>query len=206
MHGAALRAADLWLVEQQLVDEARKPLPSLGLPVQRSGAGPCERVVLRFPAGLGRPPRAFDPSPVLEANERDVQGSLVQRERMVGELIETGGEAVGVLRPHRRERPKHDQIERPLQQLHARTIFTGHSSGVERALHWYVKWSDQAGPELPKVQRLRSRPVREPATNGGNNQRKEGGRKDGASKAGVEQEQVGQNRADHRAAQEGCAK
>ena len=60
---------------------------------------------------------------------------------MVGELIEPGGEAVGVLRPHRRERAEDDQVQRPLEQLDAGAVFTGHCSEVEPGLHWNVKWS-----------------------------------------------------------------
>src|SRR5205807_10645150 len=123
--------------------EARKPLPALDLLVQRSGTRPRDRVVLRLAAGLRRLPRAFDPSLLLETDERDVQGSLIQRKRMVGERIEPGGEAVGVLRPHGRKRAEHDQVEGALQQLDPGTIFTGHCSEVERALHWDVKWGDR---------------------------------------------------------------
>jgi hypothetical protein len=52
---------------------------------------------------------------------------------MIGHLLEPGGEAVGVLRPHRRQRLEHDQIERALQQLHAIAAgyFTRHPSGEQ---------------------------------------------------------------------------
>ena len=48
---------------------------------------------------------------------------------MIGDLIEPRREPVGVLRPHRGQGAQDDEVQRPLQQLDALAVFTGHYSG-----------------------------------------------------------------------------
>ena len=67
---------------------------------------------------------------------------------MVGHLLEAGGQPVGVLRPHRRQRAQHDQIERALQELDAiaRFGFTGHLSGASTgSISRFTELSSGAG-------------------------------------------------------------
>lgn len=47
---------------------------------------------------------------------------------MVAYLLETGGKAVGVLRPHRRQCAHHDEVEAALKDFDTVTSFTGHRS------------------------------------------------------------------------------
>ena len=72
---------------------------------------------------------------------------------MVGHLLEAGGEPVGVLRPHRGEGAEHDEIERALQQLDARSLFTGHRSGDMPRAHWRVKWRAQLAEHAVQCRR-----------------------------------------------------
>ena len=92
-----------------------------------------------FASRLGTLPGAFDPASLLEAHQTGVERALVEREGMIRYLFQPGGESVRVLRPHRRQRPHHDEVEGPLQQFDPVVLFTGHLSGVDHRLHWGVK-------------------------------------------------------------------
>jgi hypothetical protein len=60
---------------------------------------------------------------------------------MLGDLLEAGGEAVGVLRPHRVERTQHDQIERALLQFDLVLAFTGRPSDLREPLRSHdITW------------------------------------------------------------------
>jgi len=76
-----------------------------------------QRVELGFAVRFRPPPGALDPAFLLHADKRRIQRALVQRERMVRHLRETGGERVGVKRPHRGQGAQDDEVERALQQL-----------------------------------------------------------------------------------------
>ena len=110
------------------------------------GATPGGRdgVVLRLAAALRLAPRAFDPPPLFEPDEGGIERSLVEHQRMLGHLFEARRQCVGVQRPHRRQRPEHDQIQR--FRAGVRRVpcppCTGLSSGDHSsALYWEVKWS-----------------------------------------------------------------
>src|SRR5205823_7880289 len=88
---------------------------------------------------------------LLQADQRGIQGSLIERERRLRDLLQTRGEAVGVLWPHRVQGPQHDQVEGALQQLHAAVWFTWHSSGLRSRsfarFHWLVKCTIDGDPK-----------------------------------------------------------
>ena len=79
--------------------------------------------------------RSLDPTLLFEADEGGIERPLFQREGMLGDLLEPRGDAVGVLRPHRGERPQDDQVERALQKIDAAGFFTRHPS--ESMQHFY---------------------------------------------------------------------
>jgi hypothetical protein len=51
---------------------------------------------------------------------------------MVGNLLESRRQAVGMLRPHPRQGTNDDQVERSLQDFDALGFFTGHRSEEKR--------------------------------------------------------------------------
>ena len=119
----------------------------LGLLVERPRAGLGDAVVLRLAIALGALPRALDPALLLEAHERRIQRALIEHERVVGDLLEARREPVGVLRPHRGERPQDDQIERAVQEFDA----FGHSttrSSEARATRSHSFTGESSGREL----------------------------------------------------------
>ena len=119
----------LRLIQQKFVHEAREPAPALGLLLERSHTGPGDGVVLGVAIVFGLLPRAVDPPLLFESHEGGVQGALIQRQRMIGDLFEACGEGVGVLRSHAGERAQHDEIERSLEEFDARAPCARHPSG-----------------------------------------------------------------------------
>jgi hypothetical protein len=69
----------------------------------------------------------FDPALLFEPDQRRIQRSLVQRQRVLGDLLEPCRQRVGMQWPHRRQRAQHDQVEGSLEQFDA---FTRHPSGI----------------------------------------------------------------------------
>src|SRR4051794_1665420 len=116
------------VLEEQLVDQPCEPAPALRLLRQGAFAGARQRVELGFAVGFRPAPAALYPALLLHADERGIERALVERERMVRDLRETGGERVGMKRPHRGQGAQDDQIERALQQLDV-LVSTGHASG-----------------------------------------------------------------------------
>src|SRR3954471_5219658 len=114
--------------EQELVDQPCEAAPALGLLREGAFTRARQRVALGFAVRFGPAPGALDPAFLLHANERRIQRALVERERMVRHLRETGRERVGMKRPHRGQGAQDDEIERPLQQLDV-LASTGHASG-----------------------------------------------------------------------------
>src|ERR1043166_7668159 len=97
-------------------DRADESVPGRELLSQRASSGGGEPVVLRAPAVLGDAPLRIDPAPLLEPDERRVDGALPYLQRVLGELLDAVGESPSV---HRRERERFedDQVERALQNL-----------------------------------------------------------------------------------------
>src|SRR4029453_6675819 len=93
-------------------------------------------VILRLTVALRPLPRPLDPALLLEANERGIQGPLIERQRMLGDLLEARGEPVSMLGPHRGERPQDDQIERALEKFDAFSHSTPHPSEVGSSVPW----------------------------------------------------------------------
>src|SRR5262245_24145955 len=72
--------------EKQLVDELGQPPPARGFLRQATFAGPGDGVVLGVAVVLGLLPLPLDPAFLLEAHERRVERTLVERERVVRDL------------------------------------------------------------------------------------------------------------------------
>src|SRR5688500_4367457 len=91
--GSALRGEDE-------TDGADEPVPRRELLPQRAPSGGGEPVVLGAPAVLGDSPLRVDPSPLLQPDERWLDGALPYLQRILGELLDAVGESPAV---HRRE-------------------------------------------------------------------------------------------------------
>src|SRR4051812_25622938 len=116
------------VLEQELVDQPCESAPALRLFCERAFTRPRQRVELGFAVRFRPAPGALDPAFLLHADERRIQRALVERERMVRHLRETGRERVGMKRPHRGQGAQDDEVERPLQQLDV-LVSTRHTSG-----------------------------------------------------------------------------
>jgi hypothetical protein len=116
------------VLEQELVDKPCEPAPALRLLRQGAFTRTRQRVELGFAVRFRPAPGALDPALLLHADERRIRRALVERQRMVRHLRETGRERVGMKRPHRGQGAQDDEIERPLQQLDV-LVSTGHTSG-----------------------------------------------------------------------------
>src|SRR6185436_4751554 len=104
-------------VVEQLVDEPGEAPPALRLLVERARTGLGDAVVLRLAIALGPLPRALDPTLLLEPDQRGIQRALIEEKRMLGHLLEPRRQSIRVLRPHRRQRAKDDEIQRALKKL-----------------------------------------------------------------------------------------
>src|SRR5262249_43218712 len=89
----------------------------------------------------------LDPPLLLQANESGIQRSLIQNEWMIGNLLQSRRDAVGVLRPHGSKRSEHDKVQRPLQELDALLRSTRHASSPWRKV-WISCTRTSSGVEL----------------------------------------------------------
>src|SRR5438093_3591486 len=137
------------LVQQQLVDQAGEPAPTFRLLFQTTNAGFGDAVVLRLAIAFGSLPGALDPSLLFESDEGRVERALIERERRLGDLLESSRQPVRVLRAHGMQRPQHDQIKGALEQLDAFLRFTGHPSGLRTRSLAGFRLIGQVGVELP---------------------------------------------------------
>src|SRR5688500_2082666 len=80
------------VLEQKLVDEARETAPALRLLRERAVTRARQRIELGFAVGFRPAPGALDPALLLHADERRIQGALIEGQRMVRHLLETGRE------------------------------------------------------------------------------------------------------------------
>jgi hypothetical protein len=93
---------------EKLFDQARQLSPAPGFLIERSAAGRRDRVIFRFPVVLGLPPGALDKALLPQPDQSRVQSTLVEIERIVRNLLEPGGDPVGVLRTHAGQRTQDD--------------------------------------------------------------------------------------------------
>ena len=118
---------------QEARHHAGDALPVLRRRRQLPAAGPRDRVELRPSVVLGAAPRRRNPAAMLEAQERGVDGSLVQLQRVVADLLDAARDAVAVQGAHALERLQDHQIERALKDIRpcvgAGASF-GHAKGV----------------------------------------------------------------------------
>jgi hypothetical protein len=84
----------------------------------------CFAVVFRLAPGPRNPSILFQPY------QCRVQRSLVEIEEAIGDLLQPGGDLVGVLRAHGGKRAQDDKIERALEQLNLIFIFAWHPSDL----------------------------------------------------------------------------
>src|SRR5262249_13685345 len=63
---------------------------------------------------LGGSPLAVDPALLLEAQQRRVDGALIERERAMSELLDPPGQTVAMHRTHDVEGLQHHQVESPV--------------------------------------------------------------------------------------------
>lgn len=66
---------------------------------------------------------------LFETDERGIEGALIQLEEVFGDLLQAGGDGIGMLLAHGLEHAEDDEIERALQNGNAIFVFTWHSSG-----------------------------------------------------------------------------
>ena len=99
------------LARQQSVDEAGGALPPGCLLRECPDARPRDGVVLRLAIVFRRLPGPFYPALLLQTHQRGIQRALIESYRLLGHLLDPGGDAVSVLRPHDREGPKDDELE-----------------------------------------------------------------------------------------------
>ncbi len=106
------------------IDETRRALPPGRLLGERTCARPRDRVVLGLAVVLGGLPGPFDPALLLQADERGIERALIQPDGLLGDLLDPGGDAVGVLRAHGGERSQHDELEGAGEQVGAPGLST----------------------------------------------------------------------------------
>src|SRR5215831_8846332 len=88
--GSVAAVPSLPLPEQKLVDETSEPTPPVRLPFKTSETALRDVVVLGLAVVLGTLPRALDPAFLLQTRERRIESPLVQPERRLRQLLESG--------------------------------------------------------------------------------------------------------------------
>src|SRR5512135_2892359 len=73
---------------------AGEALPVAGVGSQLAAAGAGDRVELGLAVVIGGAPVRFDPSALLETNERRVDRALVEQDFVAADLLNTAGDAV----------------------------------------------------------------------------------------------------------------
>src|SRR5439155_19382308 len=86
-------------IQKELVDEAGNLAPAFGLRGEAALAGFRDRVELRVAVVFRFLPGAFDPPFLLEPHERGIERSLIQLQRMVGDLLEPRRQRIRILLP-----------------------------------------------------------------------------------------------------------
>jgi hypothetical protein len=69
-------------------------------------------------------PGPLDPALLLEADEHGIKRALIQPDGLLGDLLDPSGDAIRVLRSHRRESPEHDEFKGAGKQVGARGLST----------------------------------------------------------------------------------
>src|SRR5262249_1867234 len=123
----------------------------------------------------GPSPGSLDPPVLLQPHQCRIESALVEVEQLLGDLLETRGNLVGVLWAHRRERPQNDEIKRPLQQLDSFFFFIRHPSGLSKRDYYFPlvcqvdlsrKWPAEENPAGAGCRGFGKRTIRTPARNG----------------------------------------
>src|SRR5262249_60114053 len=89
-----------------------------------------DRVELRAAVVVARTPGAFDQPLLLEAEERGVDGALIERQDAAGHLFDSAGDAVAVQRAQRPQRLQHEEIESAIWHVGER----GHVESLQESL------------------------------------------------------------------------
>src|SRR6266487_6888829 len=109
------------------------PLPGFGVEVLLSGAS--DLVELRAAIVLARAPTARDEALLLEAEQRRIDGALIQRQHAAGHLLDAARDAVAVLRAQGLQGLQNHQIERAVLNVcrcrHALLLLKGYMSMAE---------------------------------------------------------------------------
>ena len=93
--------------------QARHLTPALRLFFQGFLSGFGNGVVFRFTILLGLTPRTLNPALLFQPHQGRVEGSLVEAEQVLRELLQARRDGVSVLRTHALKRTQNNQIERP---------------------------------------------------------------------------------------------
>ena len=158
-----VRRMTLSPLEQELVDKPCEPAPALRLLRQGAFTRARQRVELGFAVRFRPAPGALDPALLLHADERRIQRALVERQRMVRHLRETGRERVGMKRPHvdRARRMMRSSVPcssstRPVRSLGIQVISTVSFAWVRLVVKWSTCPPRHAAPGRFGVQRRRT--------------------------------------------------
>ena len=81
----------------------------------RPAAG--DGVVLRLAVVVGGAPLGGDPTALLEADERGVDGALVEEDFVAADLFDAAGDAVAVERAHGGEGLQDHEVEGALEEI-----------------------------------------------------------------------------------------
>src|SRR5436190_7596635 len=83
---------------QHAADYTRDPLPAPGFTRQLFAAGAGDRVKLCSPVAVRRAPFRLDPALLRQAQQRGVDGALVQPKQIMADLLDSSCDAIAVLR------------------------------------------------------------------------------------------------------------
>src|SRR2546427_2498621 len=98
---------------QETVDDRHDPRPFLRFGGQVLAARSGDLVEPGAAIVVARAPRALDEALLLEAEQRWIDGALIEREHAARRLLDPPRDAVAVLRTHDLQRLQHHEVERP---------------------------------------------------------------------------------------------
>src|SRR5207302_624661 len=89
---------------QQPRHDGGHPLPAFGFRGELLASGSSQRIKFCPPVVLARPPLRRDPALLLDAQQRRIEGALIEVQHVVRDLLNALGNAVAVLAAKRVER------------------------------------------------------------------------------------------------------
>src|SRR5690348_10099508 len=90
-----------------------------------------QRIKLRLAVVIGGPPFGRNPAALLEADERRVNGSLVEQDLIAADLLDAAGNAVAVLRAHNSQRLQDHDVKGSLQEVE---FILGHGHSMPQSM------------------------------------------------------------------------